>query len=212
MGLHTNKRRLLASDIPSPSVHKRQRVYVLHSEFLPLSSRPDLTSQWCKPSKEIIYPDSPSHTHPRPLQDSDSSSSDDLNYSHFLNGNPRSLTPAPAQVNELPWWLQPSSSAIDHDIDPKHVSNSQLCYYCTMRPAHHSTSCGRCDRMLCDICVRSCQSCQEIACPCCSIVDYSVPFERTLCFECFDEFSQHDNQNCANPTKSDGDHVMLAWD
>lgn len=214
MVLYSNKRRLFASDVPSPSVHKRQRVHVLHSEFLSSPSHKDATSQARTSCEEINYLTTPFHAHLHPQQETDSSSSDDL-VSSRLHGNMRTLTPVPAQMNDLPWWLRPSSSSssTDSEIEPvPSASTSQVCYYCTVRPAHHSTSCGRCDRMLCDICVRSCQSCQEIACPCCSIVDYNAPFERTLCFECFDDFSRHDQQSHAGHLQSDGDHIMLAWD
>lgn len=209
---HSNKRRLLASEVPSPSVHKRQRVHILHNDVVTSSQCIEAASQWCSSKKDIEYLGTPSPIHLHPHRDNDSCSTDDTAAFH-TRCNGRDMTQAPAQANELPWWLRPSSHSMDSSIDSCiAASSSQVCYYCSTRPAHHSTSCGRCDRMLCDICVRSCQSCQEVWCPCCSIVDYDTPIERTLCFECYDDCSRHDIHIHTRHVKPDNDHVMLAWD
>lgn len=205
MPRHSQKRHLFGSDLSSPSVHKRQRVHFLHTDYLPVD-------QWKPSGPPVIDVPYSSEEYSNILsgpcqQDTDSSSADEDAIPRVLHAGSAN-TPAPAAANELPWWLRPS--ACSHTSSARDtVSRNANCYYCECRQAHLSTACGRCDRALCDLCVRSCQSCQAVWCPCCSIVDYDAPIERTLCFGCYDDSTR---RNEFHGSEKDGDHIMLSWD
>lgn len=87
---------------------------------------------------------------------------------------------APVQtVAQQPWWLKHPKTK----LTPK--PNTPHCYYCEQ--LENFAACERCERTLCEMCTRFCDSCSEAWCSCCTVVDYDSPFDPTLCLECYDE-------------------------
>lgn len=94
-----------------------------------------------------------------------------------------------------PWWL---TARIPE-------SDGSSCHYCER--AAGVVECERCEHRLCDMCVRGCERCATTSCPCCCVVDFDCPVERTLCAGCYDER----DEMADGAMDSDGDGVMVSW-
>lgn len=90
-----------------------------------------------------------------------------------------------------------------------HLSGKE-CGYC-QKDAH--AACERCERDLCELCTRCCDECAVTWCRFCTVVDYDNPFERTLCFGCYDDRTEtcvQVGKNRGIGIDSDGDDGMAA--
>lgn len=145
------------------------------------------------------------------------------NHHHFPSASSLSVSAPlpPKQQQNQPWWLQQhpktkrGCSASHHHHHHPNRSTSTQCYYCDA-PCD-TVACERCDKALCDMCTRFCDVCSATWCPCCTVIDYESPQERTLCFDCFDEEGGDGcrrGDGCGSSSSnldSDGDDVMLSW-
>ena len=49
-------------------------------------------------------------------------------------------------------------------------------------------ACSHCGRDLCEMCWRSCETCQDVFCDGCSVLNYDASVDRTFCLDCNDEY------------------------
>lgn len=145
-------------------------------------------------------------------------SPDGLHHNHHLLPSASLSVPAPPppppsqKQQHQPWWLQHPKTkhgSTGCSSGSSHQHHRPTCYYCDA--PRDTVACERCDKALCDMCTRFCDVCSATWCPCCTVIDYESPQERTLCFDCFDDGGCRRSDGCGSNVDSDGDDVMLSW-
>lgn len=59
-----------------------------------------------------------------------------------------------------------------------------MCFVCMSMSAYSPVPCAHCGRSACEMCLRQCESCQDMFCSFCTTVNYASRYDRIFCFSC----------------------------